>query len=336
MARALTHAQLVQNAAFLAVLRRTGNARLAARELGLHHTTFIRRRARHAAFAAECDATLSAAHAAFRLAGGKRMPESAMRAADPAALAIADGSEWRDTLRTKGGEPTIVRTASGRLQLRLAPPGRMTRAAEQAFLAALAATANVALATAATGYRRASIYAKRKASPAFARAMDRARKIGVERLETILLEAADRAFEGEGPDAAWEHSLDANPVPRMTALQALQQLAMHRRTAQHDEVRQIMRRRWPWEVQRVVLQARLQREQHRHEQAAAREKRAEARAKRFEQTGRWRHPNEPATVQLPPLDQVTGWSKADPDKKPHREGGTLFGGWRIGDWRRRG
>jgi len=337
MPRALTHAQLMQNAAFLEGLRKTGNARLAARALRVAHATFFKRRATHAAFAAEWDATLAAAHAAFRLAGGARPPESAQeRVRDPATLEIPEAKAWRAALRTKGGEPIVIRTASGRLQLQLARPGRITRAAEQAFLAALAATANVCLAAAAAGIDRSRIYTKRRADPAFAHGMDRALKIGFERLETVLLEAADRACDGEGPDAAWEHSLDANPVPSMTAEQALQQLAMHWRAVKHDEVRQIMRRRWPWELQRAYLQARMQRERIRHEQAAAREKRAEARAKRFEVTGNWRHPNEPAPVVLPPLELVTGWSKADPAKVPHHEGRALFGGWRIGDLRGRG
>ena len=31
---------------------------------------------------------------------------------------------------------------------------------------------------------------------------------------------------------------------------------------------------------------------------------------------------------LPALDQVKGWSTADPDKVPHDPGRALFGGWR--------
>lgn len=334
MPRALTHAQRLQNAAFLDALRRTGNARLAARELGLNRSTFTKRRAKHAAFAAEWDATLAAAHAAFALAGGTRPPEP-RHAPDPASLAVADAPEWRAALRTHGGEPTVTRTASGRLQLRLAPAGRMTRAAAQAFLTALAATANVRLAAAAAGYAHTSIYAKRKADPVFAAAMDQARRIGLERLEAAMLEAAAAAHDGEGPDAVWEYSLDANPIPPLTAAQAFQLLARHKRTQQHDEVDAIMRRRLPWELKRVLLQARMARERHREAQAAAREKRATARAKRYESTGNWRHENEPAPVILPPLDQVTGWSKADPTRKPHREGEGLFGGWRIEDWKKR-
>ncbi|MES2445387.1 MAG: hypothetical protein V4574_21380 [Pseudomonadota bacterium] len=296
MPRPFTHRQLIENAAFLAALGRTGNARLAARALGVHRATFTKRRAKHPAFAAEWDATLAAAHAAFALAGGARPPGSG-DAPDPAALAIADAPAWRAALRTRGGEPTVVRTASGRLQLRLAPPGRMTRAAEQAFLAALAATANVRLAAAAAGFAHTSIYAKRKASPAFAAAMDGALDIGFSRLESALFASTIAVLDGVGPDSAWRDSLDVNPIPPMSVAEALQLVALRRRPAT------------------PTIPA--------------------ARAGRHESAGASRHPDDPPPLQLPPLDQVTGWSKADPSKPPHRAGGGLFGGWRIDDWKKR-
>ena len=335
MPRPLTHAQLIQNAAFLEELRRTGNARLAASELGLNRSTFTKRRAKHAAFAAEWDATLAAAHAAFTLAGGTRMPEP-VEAPDLTRLALTDAPAWRAALRTTGGEPTVIRTASGRLQLRLAPAGRMTRAAEQAFLAALAATANVRLAAAAAGFAHTSIYAKRKASPPFAAAMDQALKIGFDRLQSALHASTIAAEDQIGPDAAWLDALDLNPIPPMTSAQAIQQLAMHWRAYHHDETRQVLaHRRLPSDVRSLLLQMRHFAAQRRHARDQARQARADARASRYEETGDWRHPHEAFPVILPPLSQVTGWSKADPEKKPHRADGTLFGGWRIGDRKKR-
>ncbi|HEY0028778.1 MAG TPA: hypothetical protein VGC35_13005 [Allosphingosinicella sp.] len=50
-----------ENARFLAALTRTGNARLAARELGVHRATYTKRRARDPAFAAAWAAALAAA-----------------------------------------------------------------------------------------------------------------------------------------------------------------------------------------------------------------------------------------------------------------------------------
>ena len=37
----------------------------------------------------------------------------------------------------------------------------------------------------------------------------------------------------------------------------------------------------------------------------------------------------PRAVHLPALDQVTGWSKADPTKVAHDPSIALFGGWRL-------
>jgi hypothetical protein len=67
--RPFTRAQALQNFAFTDALARTGNARLAARELGAHRSTFTKRRARSAAFAAEWDAAL--AYVTARLNAGQ-------------------------------------------------------------------------------------------------------------------------------------------------------------------------------------------------------------------------------------------------------------------------
>jgi hypothetical protein len=37
---------------------------------------------------------------------------------------------------------------------------------------------------------------------------------------------------------------------------------------------------------------------------------------------------------LPQLDQVTGWSGANPAKTAHNPDLAMFGGWRIGDWKK--
>jgi len=39
--------------------------------------------------------------------------------------------------------------------------------------------------------------------------------------------------------------------------------------------------------------------------------------------------------ELPALDQVTGWSKADAGKALQDETRALFGGWRLRDWAKR-
>jgi hypothetical protein len=184
MPRRFNPAQLAQNARFLDALRETGNARLAARSLGVHRSTYTKRRARCAAFATRWDAALAAAHAAFHLAGGARVPEGR-----GAAAAAAAARSPQAALRTRGGEPTIVRRAGGRLQLRLARAGRITADAEHAFLAALSATANVRLSAAAAGFAHSSFYRRRQRDPAFAREYRLALKMGYDRLECAVFAA---------------------------------------------------------------------------------------------------------------------------------------------------
>jgi hypothetical protein len=62
---------------------------------------------------------------------------------------------------------------------------------------------------------------------------------------------------------------------------------------------------------------------------------ARRRAARYEESGDWRFPEEQDLPALPQLDQVTGWSKADPAQVPHNPDRALFGGWRLKDWKKR-
>lgn len=239
MARPFSRRQALQNARFLEALAETGNARLAARRLGYNRSTFTRRRARDAAFAARWEAALAAAHARFHLAGGPRPPEPVIASAARARQSgAASGSPHRSaprdderSLRTQGGEPTLVRTKSGRLQLRLAPPGRMTRAAEQAFLGALSASANVRLSAAAAGFAHSSFYARARKAETFAKEMRAALRIGYDRLECALIE---RAVYDEndlaGDEADWRDHIGDNPLPPLRPDEALQLLWHHRRT----------------------------------------------------------------------------------------------------------
>src|SRR5881628_3849636 len=81
MSRPLTRAQALQNRAFLKLLRKTGNVRLAARELGLKYGTMQHRRRVQPAFAAQVEAALVFAQARF----AKRSGPSTIRS-------TADGS----------------------------------------------------------------------------------------------------------------------------------------------------------------------------------------------------------------------------------------------------
>lgn len=75
-----------------------------------------------------------------------------------------------------------------------------------------------------------------------------------------------------------------------------------------------------------MYEARLERDREAFDIAeAARRERGEA---------AWQEEWESAMPALPALDQVTGWSKTDPEKAPHNPDVALFGGWRLKDWHR--
>jgi hypothetical protein len=306
--RSFTPAQQRQNAAFLAALRRTGNVRLACRELGVHRSTYTKRRGKCPAFATEWDMVLAAAHAAFQLAGGERMPE-----------APRDGA-----LRTKGGEPMIVRLKNGRLQLRLAPPGRMTEAAERRYLAALAASANVRLAARATGFAHASFYKRRERWVGFRALMGQALQAGYDRLEYVVMERTLQALHGAHAEQGWlAEAIRDNPLPPLSFDQAFQTLCLHRNTARLDGQRP------PGRPSRVPSNP------HEAMFALGRNLDAMQRADHYRATGSWTLPGEPAAPPgLPPLEQVTGWSKAAGVRVTYHPGVALFGGWRIGDWKK--
>ena len=204
----LTPEQRHQHAAFLKHLARTGNARQAAIAIGVRDSTLINRRKRHPAFALAWDRTLAAVDARLRDTGGARPAKGAGRAG-----------------RAAPGETMIVLRKSGRLQVCRARADAVTRAAEQRFLLALSATANVSLSAAAAGASPAAFRKRQKANRAFAREMQAALAEGYERLEGALLESW---MPATGDDAAWRGN-DTPALPPMTPAQALQLMAMHRK-----------------------------------------------------------------------------------------------------------
>ncbi len=319
MPRKLTRAQRLENRAFLAALARTGNAREAARRVGAHRAKFTRRRANHPDFATQWDAALALAHATLQNPP-QPVPAKAGREGGQAAKRLGGGGPApQSSLRE-----TVHRTPSGRLQLRR-PGGRrrLGRAAEQAFLAALSATANIRLSAAAAGFTHGAFYAHRRRNPGFAREWRLALQIGYDRIEAALLEGfRPDAYEDDG----WRHN-DPPPIPKMSPGQALQLLYLHQKEARlWTEPDYIKRRRGESKEAHSIrlgamYEARLQRD---------REAFALAEAARRERG--WPSPFEPDPPTLPALDQVTGWSEADPNKPPHNEDRALFGGWRIEDW----
>lgn len=323
--RPFTRRQALENRAFLAALARTGNARLAARELGVHRSTFTKRRARDAAFAAEWDGALATAQSQLNQAQPRRHRSTA--------------------------SPQIIRLANGSLQLRASATRRIDPAARQAFLAALSATANVRLSARAAGFAHSSFYRLRDHDPAFAREMRLALRMGYDRIELALIDS----FAPEScRDDAWR-SNDPPPLPPMSVSQAMQVLFLHYKEARLWGERPDRNRRRGENTE--TYSKRLGRK-WRAEKAWDREGYEVARA--AAEGGAAPEHLEPARPMLPALEQVTGWSKACSEPvegaKPERVEGArpergaaadpaqpapdtdpaLFGGWRLKDWEERG
>jgi hypothetical protein len=240
----------------------------------------------------------------------------------PTPLDFARDERSQQNLRTKGGEPTIVRLANGRLQLRLAPPGRMTDAAEKTYLLALSASANIRLAAKAAGFAHSSFYRRALRHPAFAAQGKVALTIGYDRLEHLALAHAGAAMRGEGPDNAWQVAAGEMPMPPMSWDQAFHTLCQHRA---------IVRLGWEERTRPIAAPA----DPAQAFAALERTLDADARVRHYEATGRWHLPGEPELPRLPPLGLVTGWSGAATVKVTHNPGVPLFGGWRIDDWKKR-
>ncbi len=291
--RPFTRRQALQNARFLEMLARTGNARLAARQLGCNRSTFTKRRARSPAFAARWEAALAAAHARFHQSGGTRPPEVEVMSRNrssraksrgacdesvPAPLDYArDERNRSQALRTQGGEPTIVRLKNGRLQLRSAAPGRMTKAAEQAFFSALGETANIRLAAAEAGFAHSSILARARRDPAFAHELRTRTAIAADRLVWAEVERSLRSAACPEPGRRGDYDFNPDiPIPPMTAEQAILQLTYHRQNGPFQTSRRITR---PPPFEKVAPRIRAKAS-------------AIRRHSFFERTGRWRYDGE--------------------------------------------
>jgi hypothetical protein len=221
----------------------------------------------------------------------------------------------------------VVRTKSGRLQLRPAHPGKLTKTAEQVFLAALSATANIRMSAAAAGASAAAFDRRRKRNPAFAREFRLALRMGWERLEAEALRAG---LPESHADDAWRQG-EPPAIPPLTFDQAMQLLCLHEKSVRQgwDMPHRRRRRGEPWETYTERLRAMWNCEQDRK-----REDEALARALHYEETGDWRYAHEAPPLPLPPLELVTGWSRAKGGTK-HDPDVALFGGWRIRQMRER-
>jgi hypothetical protein len=367
MSRPLTRAQTLENRAFLNLLRRTGNVRLVCREVGLKYGTMQHRRRVHPAFALRWEAAVAFAQARFEAVGrvgpsvGRPScsplrptryktksavgPSTSCAGSPPSAgiplnVIVQRSLEARSahrsaagrngSFRTAGGEPHLVRTRDGRLQMRRAQVGKITREAEQAFLAAVAATCNVSLAAAAVGACFGAFNRRRRKDPAFARELRMALARGWEQLEMGLFESG---LPGSHEHSDWRHN-DPPALPPMSVNQALQLLYLHQKEARLlSEPEHLKRRRGESREAHGERLAQMAEERDRR----AREAFEVAEAERWAAgLPAWGPAGEEVRARLglgglgvPDLAQVTGWSRADATKAPHHADRALFGGWRM-------
>jgi hypothetical protein len=319
MPRSFTRAQALENARFLEVLGETGNARLAARAVRRAHATMHERRGKCSAFALRWDAALVMADARLHRAKGSA-GSGPSTGSDPS---TGSGRSGGNPLRTQGGESVVVRTRGGRLQIRPAHKGKLTKKCEQAFFAALAATANIRLSAAATGASARAFYRRREKNRAFAREMRLALRTGFERVEAAALMAG---LPQSYADDAWRHNAPL-PIPAMTPSQALQLLCLHDKSVYQswEKPHRRQRRGESEETYTERLRAmRMVEERHKAEDEAV------ARASREEGAGAVQGAagQSGGVPLLPALDQVTGWSRAQ-GKPPHDPEVGMFGGWRL-------
>ena len=156
---------------------------------------------------------------------------------------------------------------------------------------------------------------------------------GYERLELALLEGHQ---PGSREHDEWRHN-DPPAIPPISANQALQLMYLHQKAALLvDEPTPMRRRRGESSVARNERLAMMAEARDRR----AREEFEVAEAERWARgEPAWGPAGEavrerfglPEGLGLPDLAQVTGWSRADPDKAPHDPERALFGGWRVED-----
>ncbi|MGQ0589857.1 MAG: hypothetical protein ACT4N8_10060, partial [Sphingosinicella sp.] len=214
--RPFTRRQALQNRRFLEALALTGKARAAARALGVHRSTYTKRRAKCAVFAQNWDAALAIAHANIN---EDLIPprDFSGRGTGEAGGGATSAGRSRPRTRTRGEEPITVRLASGRLQLRRAPPGAITAEAEDAFLDALAQTANIRLSAHMAGFTHVSFLGRRRADPEFAAAVAEAlaeARADFARATAAAIEAARAPWIPTEADLEWPEGLTVDQALR--------------------------------------------------------------------------------------------------------------------------
>ena len=243
---------------FLRQLSRTGNFALAADLAGLAKSGLYKRRARNPAFAAACESALAAARTAVTSVRPERSRGAQPTSVHPEEPLSNVETASRTALITQAGDLVLTRCQSRPAQIRRSPAGRLTQAGIDAFLRALARTANIRLAASSVGVAHSSFYHRRDADPAFAAAMREALLTGYDRIEAALFESALRAFERDAEHEQWLEANGGAAIEPLTWDQAFTLYTLHRRQARdgwHGFGRREERVATPEEAERMLRRA---------------------------------------------------------------------------------
>ena len=198
--------------AFLRALERTGEARAAAKDAGVDHSTAYARRRAHSDFAAAWVEALERGRVER-----KRSEEEE----------IAGGVSPRGPSTAFGGPPPPDKlgeefTVSGG-KVRRVGCGRWSKAKEKLFFETLAVTANLRMAADAIGMSTNAILARRHNKPLFAAKFDAVAQNAQAGIELFLAQEARKAFDPETLEGG-----DAEP--KLTIDQAIKISQLNRRT----------------------------------------------------------------------------------------------------------
>jgi hypothetical protein len=204
-------------AAFLQALERTGEAREAATNAGIDHTTAYARRKAHPEFASAWAEALRAHGARV-----KREEEEAIEALKRAPSTIASP---HNVPPPRTGEELVVSPG----KVRRAGSGRWSKEKEAIFFDELAATSNMRMAADAAGVSTNTILARRLKSKLFAAKFEAVVQSAKTVIDLYLVEETKKTFDPE--------QIDTGDVkPRVTIDQAIKISQINAKKARGDDL----------------------------------------------------------------------------------------------------
>jgi hypothetical protein len=199
---------------FLRALERGGEARAAAVDAGIDHTTAYARRKAHGEFAQAWAEALRGHGEAKARAEAEEI--EAVRQAPPPHFVRSPSPELGEGLVVSNG------------QVKRAGPGRWNKAKEKIFFEELAATANARAAADAIGMSKNAVLQRKRRHPLFAAKWEAVVENARAGIDLYLVEAANQTFD---PD-----ELDTGDVaPKVTIDQAIKISQMNARKAKAQE-----------------------------------------------------------------------------------------------------